>query len=66
MTVCMNEKDVLKEQVEGSVAYVCGSNKMKFSQLSPIWKVQLLNDVSVCIMVFQRNSTSRICVYISY
>lgn len=66
MTVCMNEKDVLEEQVEGSGAYVCGSNKLKFSHLSPIWKIQLLNDVSVCIMVFQRSSTSRICVYISY
>lgn len=60
MTVYMNEKEVLKEQIYRVIkwSYVCDSNMLTFSQLNPVWK-QSFSFLSQCelVKVIQRSST---------
>ena len=58
MTVYMNEKEVLKEQIYNQWPYVCDSNNLIFSQLNPVWK-QSFSFMSQCelVKVIQRSST---------
>lgn len=58
MTVYMNEKEVLKEQMYNQWPYVCDSNKLTFSQLNSVWK-QSFSFMSQCelVKVIQRSST---------